>query len=65
VGTLEDIHAHFSIEQVASFHAFDDPERKLLVLFKLHPLPGGQVRSPSKQNLQIPLPEDKFDVPVE
>jgi len=65
VGTLEDIHAHFYIEQVASFHAFDDPERKLLVLFKLHPLPGGQVRSPSKQNLQIPLPEDKFDVPVE
>ena len=64
-GTLEDIHSRFSLEQVASFRAFDDPERNLLVLFKLHPLPGGQVRSPGNQNLQIPLPGDKIEIPVE
>lgn len=64
-GTLEDLHTHFSLEQVASFHAFDDPERHLLVLFKLHPLPDGQVRSPEDQNLQVPLPDDKIDIPIE
>ena len=64
-GTLEDLHIRFSLEQVASFRAFDDPERKLLVLFKLHPLPGGRIRSSRNQNLQIQLPEDKFEIPVE
>jgi hypothetical protein len=64
-GTLEDIHSRFSLEQVASFRAFDDPERKLLVLFKLHPLPGGAVRNHADQNLQIPLPEDKIEIPIE
>jgi hypothetical protein len=64
-GTLEDIHSRFSLEQVAGFRAFDDPDRNLLVLFKLHPLPGGQVRSPAQQNLQIPLAGDKIEIPVE
>jgi 4-amino-4-deoxy-L-arabinose transferase-like glycosyltransferase len=64
-GTLEDIHTHFSLEEAASFRAFDDPERNVLVLFKLHPLPGGQARSPGDQNLQIPLPGDKISIPVE
>ena len=64
-GTLEDLHGHFSLEQVASFRAFDDPDRNLLVLFKLHPLPNGQVRSPGDQDLKIPLPGDKIDIPVE
>jgi hypothetical protein len=64
-GTLEDLHNHFSVEQVASFRAFDDPDRNLLVLFKLHPLPGGQVRSPAEQNLKLPLSGDKIDIPVE
>jgi hypothetical protein len=64
-GTLEDLHIHYSLEQVASFKAFDDPDRNLLVLFKLHPLPGGQVRDPNKQDLQDQLPDDKFDIPVE
>jgi 4-amino-4-deoxy-L-arabinose transferase-like glycosyltransferase len=64
-GTLEDLHNHFSLEQVASFRAFDDPDRNLLVLFKLHPLPGGKVREQSEQNLQIALPDDKIDIPVE
>jgi len=64
-GTLEDLHNHFSVEQVASFRAFDDPDRNLLVLFKLHPLPGGQVRYPAEQNLKLPLRGDKIDIPVE
>ncbi|HEY2467668.1 MAG TPA: glycosyltransferase family 39 protein [Terracidiphilus sp.] len=64
-GTLEDIHTHYSLEQVESFRAFDDPERNVLVLFKLHPLPDGQTRIIEGNNLQQPLPEDKIDIPVE
>jgi hypothetical protein len=64
-GTLEDLHAYFSIEQVASFRAFDDSDRNVLVLFKLHPLPGGKMRNYDGQNLGIPLPEDKINIPVE
>ena len=64
-GTLADIHTHYSLEQVASFHAFDDPERNVLVLFKLHPLRNGQIRDERDQNLQIPKPEDKIDIPIE
>jgi hypothetical protein len=64
-GTLEDLHSRYSLEQVASFHVLDDPQRNVLVLFKLHPLSGGQVRIPSDQNLQVPLPGDKIDIPVQ
>jgi hypothetical protein len=64
-GTLIDLHARFSLEQVASFRAFDDSDRNVLVLFKLHPLPGGKARNPDEQNLGIPLPGDKIDIPVE
>jgi hypothetical protein len=64
-GTLEEIHTRFSLEQVASFRAFDDSERNILVLFKLHPLPGGQVRDPDRQNLQIPLPDDRIETPMQ
>jgi Dolichyl-phosphate-mannose-protein mannosyltransferase len=64
-GTLEDIHTHYSLEQVASFRAFDDPERNVLVLFKLHPMPDGQVRLINGDNLQQKLPEDKILIPVE
>jgi hypothetical protein len=64
-GTLEDLHNHYSLEQVATFRAFDDPERNKLVLFKLHLLAPGQSRDPSTQNLQVPLPGDKIDIPVE
>ncbi|MGA2535175.1 MAG: hypothetical protein ABSF53_04100 [Terracidiphilus sp.] len=63
-GTLEDLHCIGSVEQVASFRAFDDPKRDVLVLFKLHPWPGGLVRDPGDENLQIRLPEDKFDIPL-
>ena len=64
-GTLEDLHAHFSLEQVAGFPAFDDPDRNVLYLFKLHPLPNGLVRYQTQTNLQIVLPDDKIDIPVE
>jgi hypothetical protein len=64
-GTLEDLHNIYSLEQVASFPAFDDPDRSVLVLFKLHPLPHGQVRDPGDQNLKIALPGDKIDIPIE
>jgi len=63
-GTLEDLHNLYSLEQVAVFRAFDDPERNRLVLFKLHPLPKGTVRE-SGAGLQVPLPGDKFDIPIE
>lgn len=62
-GTLEDIHTHFSLEQTASFRALDDPQRNVLVLFKLHPL--AQVRSPGNQNLQVVLPGDKIEIPIQ
>jgi len=64
-GTLEDLHNRYSIEQVASFPAFDDPGRNLLVLFKLHPLPGDEGRDPDTENLKVPLSGDKIDIPVE
>ncbi|MDE3162061.1 MAG: glycosyltransferase family 39 protein [Acidobacteriota bacterium] len=64
-GTLADLHTHFSLEQVASFHAMDDPERNVLVLFKLHPLAGGKVRDQGDMNLRDPLPNDRIEVPIE
>ena len=62
-GTLEDLHTHYSLEQVAEFRAFDDPERNVLVLFKLHPV--SEPRMINGKNLQQPLPEDKIDIIVE
>jgi hypothetical protein len=35
------------------------------VLFKLHPLANGQMRNPEAQNLQVALPGDKIDIPIE
>lgn len=64
-GMLEDIHSHDSVEQVAVFHAFDDPQRNVLVLFKLHPWPDGRVYDPADENLRIRFPEDQFDVPLQ
>jgi len=65
LGTLEDLHSRYSVEQVASFRAFDDPSRNVLVLFKLHPWPGGRVRDAGDENLHQPFPEDKFNIPLE
>ncbi len=64
-GTLQDLHTHYSLEQVASYRAFDDPERNVLVLFKLHPLAGGAVRAEGDEALQVGLPDDKIEWPVE
>jgi hypothetical protein len=64
-GTLEDLHVHYSLEQVASFHAFDDPDRDVLVLFKLHPLPSNAARDEGDFDLQGPLKEDRIAIPVE
>lgn len=64
-GTLADLHTHYLLEQVATFHAFDDPERNVLVLFKLHPLPAGKVRDQHDESLAAPLPGDKIDIPIE
>ena len=64
-GSLDDLHTHFSLEQTVSFTAFDDPGRNQLVLFKLHPLPGGQVRDRGDQDLRIALPDDKINIPIE
>jgi len=64
-GTLEDLHVHFSLEQVAGFPAFDDPDRNMLYLFKLHPLPAGQARESNNPLLQEPMPDDQIDIPVE
>jgi hypothetical protein len=63
--TLVDIHQNYSLEQVASWPAFDDPKRNLLVLFKLHPLPRGLERDPLQQDLTEPLPGDKIEIPVD
>ena len=42
-GTLEDIQTQYSLEQVAAYPAFDDPDRNLLILYKMHPLPVSQL----------------------
>ncbi|HVN92091.1 MAG TPA: hypothetical protein VMT38_00270 [Terracidiphilus sp.] len=63
--TLADLHTRYSLEQVASFSALDDPDRDVLVLFKLHPLPGGRVRSESEPGMSDVLPEDRIEATVE
>ncbi len=63
--TLVDLHTRYSLEQVASFRALDDPERNVLVLFKLHPLPGDLVRDEADPGMSEVLPEDRIEVPVE
>jgi hypothetical protein len=62
-GILADLHTHFSLEQVASFSAFDDPDRNVLVLFKLHSLPGNRVRNEGDERLGQPLPDDRVYIP--
>jgi 4-amino-4-deoxy-L-arabinose transferase-like glycosyltransferase len=41
-GTLVDLQTQYSLQQVASFPAFDDEDRNLLILYKLNPLPPAQ-----------------------
>jgi 4-amino-4-deoxy-L-arabinose transferase-like glycosyltransferase len=50
-GTLEDLHTQYSLEQVATFHAFDDEDRDELILYKLHPLPAArQTYDPAEES---------------
>jgi hypothetical protein len=63
-GTLQDLHTRYSLEQVATFRALDDPERNRLVLFKLHRLPDGQVRKYSEA-LKRPMAGDLIQVLIE
>ena len=44
-GTLEDLQTQYTLEPVASYPAFDDPDRNLLILYKLHPLPQQRLLS--------------------
>jgi 4-amino-4-deoxy-L-arabinose transferase-like glycosyltransferase len=64
---LADLHRHYSLEQVASFPAFDDPDRNVLVLFKLHPLSRGVARDEAdlETDLGQPLPDDKIEIDIE
>jgi 4-amino-4-deoxy-L-arabinose transferase-like glycosyltransferase len=41
-GTLTDLQTQYSLEQVASFSAFDDPDRNLLILYRMIPLPAAR-----------------------
>ena len=43
-GTVDDLSTQYTLEQVASFNAFDDPDRNVLVLYRMIPLP------PARQN---------------
>ncbi len=53
-GTLEDLQTQYTLEKVAEYPAFDDPDRNLLVLYKLHPLPASQQRLLSEIESGIP-----------
>jgi 4-amino-4-deoxy-L-arabinose transferase-like glycosyltransferase len=41
-GSLVDIQTQYSLERVADFPAFDDPDRNDLVLYRMNPLPPGR-----------------------
>jgi hypothetical protein len=62
---LQALHTRFSLEQAATFQALDHSERDELVLFKLLPLPGGQVRDAADPSLRVVLPGDDIDVPIQ
>jgi hypothetical protein len=51
-GTLEDLSTQYTLEKVASFRAFDDEDRDVLILYKLHPLrqPQNYDPPPEEQN---------------
>ncbi|MBX6361769.1 MAG: phospholipid carrier-dependent glycosyltransferase [Acidobacterium ailaaui] len=39
-GTLADINTQYALKEAAHFHAFDDPDRNDLVLYRMEPLPS-------------------------
>lgn len=48
-GTLQDLKTQYTLQRVARYHAFDDEDRNVLILYKLIPLP------PSKQTYNVAL----------
>lgn len=49
-GTLVDLQTQYSLERVADFPAFDDPDRNLLILYRMIPLPPArQTYYPSEE----------------
>ncbi len=45
----------YRLNRVASFPAMDDPERNLLILYRLDPISGG-----SRPTLLVPMPQRGF-----
>jgi len=41
-GSLVDIQTQYSLERVADFPAFDDPDRNDLILYRMNPLPAAK-----------------------
>lgn len=41
-GTLEDLQTQYSLERVDQFRALDDPDRDVLILYRMVPLPAGK-----------------------
>lgn len=63
---LQDLHTRYSLEQVASFPAYDDPNRNVLLLFKLHPLPASTARKiDTSVSLKQSQPTGKIAVDTE
>jgi hypothetical protein len=50
----EAIRKDYSLERVASFQAFDHPQRNVLVLFKLHPIAAGQRANQPNRSIAAP-----------
>ena len=48
-GTLEDLRTQYSLQRVARYHAFDEEDRNVLILYKLIPLP------PKKQTYEAQM----------
>ncbi|HTZ89184.1 MAG TPA: phospholipid carrier-dependent glycosyltransferase [Alloacidobacterium sp.] len=51
-GTLIDLRSQYTLQRVTSFHALDDEDRDLLILYKLVPLP------PEKQHYDAAIEEE-------
>jgi hypothetical protein len=61
---LAAIHRNFTLEQVAKYHAFDNDNRNLLVLFKLHPLNADQRKAFANLQGALPYPDDRIEIPI-
>ena len=48
-GTLLDLSTQYSLERVADFPAFDDPDRNLLILYRMNPLPATEQKYSARE----------------